>query len=90
MIVAKRVKAGKLFGDLVIDQRKHPFELDLEEGRCTVKKSDFDNLSEKTWYNIKVNTKITKKGKIIFTNLGKKYYTELSKFSILLNISFSL
>ena len=40
--------------------------------------------------DIKVNTKITKKGKIIFTNLGKKYYTELSKFSILLNISFSL
>lgn len=40
--------------------------------------------------NIKVNTKITKKGKIIFTNLVKKYYTEFSCFSILLNISFSL
>ena len=39
---------------------------------------------------IKVNTKITKKGKIIFTNLVKKYYTEFSCFSILLNISFSL
>ena len=40
--------------------------------------------------SIKVNTKITKKGKIIFTNLVKKYYTEFSCFSILLNISFSL
>ena len=50
MIVAKRVKAGKLFGDLVIDQKKHPFELDLEEGRCTVKKSDFDKKKKKTWY----------------------------------------
>ncbi len=50
MIVAKRVKAEKLCGDLVVDQKRYPFELDLEEGRCTVKKSDFEKVTEKTWY----------------------------------------
>lgn len=53
-------------------------------------RTDTANLDFYNPVDIKVNTKITKKGKIIFTNLGKKYYTELSKFSILLNISFSL
>ena len=50
MIVAKRVKSGKLFGDLVIDQTRYPFELDLKEARCTVKKADFEKVTEKIWY----------------------------------------
>ena len=42
---------------------------------------NFDKFCEKILRNvskdIKVNTKITKKGKIIFTNLGNKFYPEL-------------
>ena len=60
------------------------------ESTVPMESTEYDEKVQPVEVAIKVNTKITKKGKIIFTNLGKKYYTELSKFSILLNISFSL